>query len=324
MNIIVFALSKRYIINGTLDSDEMTVIQTIIIEGYSNISGYMTSIWRIRKAIASLRSVYSILDTPSLICPFKKDNLDKISANNIKGKIEFRNVYFAYPFQPEHVILKNISFTILPGQKVALVGNSGCGKSSVIQLINRFYDVEDGKGEILIDDINIKDYNLYELKKKIGFVQQEPSAFKRSNLENIRYGSLEATDEECYEAAKKVNALNLLEIDKMQNLKKQNLSGGDKQKLAIGRIFLKNPPILLLDEPTSNLDKDSKVEIEKSLEILAENKTTITIAHRLNTIENCDKIIVFDDGRIKEEGTHEELMKLKKRYYTLYKFSNLS
>ena len=324
MNIIVFALSKRYIINGTLDSDEMTVVQTIIIEGYSNISGYMTSIWRIRKAIASLRSVYSILDTPSLICPFKKDNLDKISANNIKGKIEFRNVYFAYPFQPEHVILKNISFTILPGQKVALVGNSGCGKSSVIQLINRFYDVEDGKGEILIDDINIKDYNLYELKKKIGFVQQEPSAFKRSNLENIRYGSLEATDEECYEAAKKVNALNLLEIDKMQNLKKQNLSGGDKQKLAIGRIFLKNPPILLLDEPTSNLDKDSEVEIEKSLEILAENKTTITIAHRLNTIENCDKIIVFDDGRIKEEGTHEELMKLKKRYYTLYKFSNLS
>ena len=110
----------------------------------------------------------------------------------------------------------------------------------------------------------------------------------------------------------------------MQNLKKQNLSGGDKQKLAIGRIFLKNPPILLLDEPTSNLDKDSEVEIEKSLEILAENKTTITIAHRLNTIENCDKIIVFDDGRIKEEGTHEELMKLKKRYYTLYKFSNLS
>ena len=191
-------------------------------------------------------------------------------------------------------------------------------------MINRFYDVEDGKGEILIDDINIKDYNLYELKKKIGFVQQEPSAFKRSNLENIRYGSLEATDEECYEAAKKVNALNLLEIDKMQNLKKQNLSGGDKQKLAIGRIFLKNPPILLLDEPTSNLDKDSEVEIEKSLEILAENKTTITIAHRLNTIENCDKIIVFDDGRIKEEGTHEELMKLKKRYYTLYKFSNLS
>ena len=211
----------------------------------------------------------------------------------------------------------------MPGQKVALVGNSGCGKSSIIQLMNRFYDVEEGKGEILIDDVNIKDYNLYELKKKIGFVQQEPSAFKRSNLENIRYGNLQATDEECYEAARKVNALNILERDNVQNLKETTLSGGDKQKLAIARIFLKNPPILLLDEPTSALDKESELEIEKSLDILSKNKTTITIAHRLNTIENCDKIIVFDKGRIKEQGTHDELMKLQKRYYSLRKYSSL-
>ena len=283
----------------------------------------MKTIWRIRKAISSFRSIYSILDTESLISPLEKDNLDKLTANNIKGKIEFRNVYFAYPFKPEHVILKDISFTILPGQKVALVGNSGCGKSSIIQLMNRFYDVEDGKGEILIDDINIKNYNLYELKKKIGFVQQEPSSFKRSNLENIRYGNLEASDEECYDAAKKVNALKLLEIDNDKKLKDKNITSGDKQKLAIARIFLKNPPILLLDEPTSSLDKESELEIEKSLDILSKDKTTITIAHRLNTIENCDNIIVFDNGRIKEQGTHDELMKLRKRYYTLHKFSNL-
>ena len=322
-NAVVFALGKRYILNNSLNSDEMTVVQTIIAEGFSTIAASMRSIWRIRKAIASLRSVYSILDTDSLISPFEKDNIGKLTANNIKGKIEFRNVYFAYPFQPDHVILKNISFTILPGQKVALVGNSGCGKSSIIQLINRFYDVEEGKGEILIDDVNIKDYNLYELKKKIGFVQQEPSAFKRSNLENIRYGNLEATNEECYEAARKVDILNILERDGDTNLKEKNLPAGDKQKLAIGRIFLKNPPILLLDEPTSALDKESELEVEKSLEILSQNKTTITIAHRLNTIENCDKIIVFDKGRIKEQGTHDELMKLQKRYYTLHKFSNL-
>ena len=283
----------------------------------------MKTIWRIRKAISSFRSIYSILDTESLISPLEKDNLDKLTANNIKGKIEFRNVYFAYPFKPEHVILKDISFTILPGQKVALVGNSGCGKSSIIQLMNRFYDVEDGKGEILIDDINIKNYNLYELKKKIGFVQQEPSSFKRSNLENIRYGNLEASDEECYDAAKKVNALKLLEIDNDKKLKDKNITSGDKQKLAIARIFSKNPPILLLDEPTSSLDKESELEIEKSLDILSKDKTTITIAHRLNTIENCDNIIVFDNGRIKEQGTHDELMKLRKRYYTLHKFSNL-
>ena len=325
INIIIFSLSKRYILNGSLDSDEMTVIQYIVIEGgFNTISSFMKSIWRLRKSIASIRSLYSILDTESLISPLEKDNINKISANNIKGKIEFRNVYFAYPFHPENVILKNISFTILPGQKVALVGNSGCGKSSVIQLINRFYDLEDGKGEVLIDDINIKNYNLYELKKKIGFVQQEPSAFKRSNLENIRYGNLDATDEQCYEAAKKVNALNILEKDKGQNAKEEKLTGGDKQKLAIARIFLKNPTILLLDEPTSALDKESEAEIEKSLEILSENKTTITIAHRLNTIENYDKIIVLDKGRIKEEGTHEELMKLRKRYYAFHKFSNLN
>jgi len=318
LNVVIFALSKKYILNGTLTSDDMTIIQTIMSDGFSTISGLMQSIWRIRKSLASLRSVYSILDTDSLIAPFQKDNIGKVSANNIKGKIEFRNVYFAYPFQPEHVILKNISFTILPGQKIALVGNSGCGKSSIIQLINRFYDVEDGKGEILIDDVNIKDYNLYELKKKIGFVQKEPSAFKRSAIENIRYGNLEATDDECYKAAKEVNALSVLE-----NKKEAKLPGGDKQKLAIARIFLKNPPILLLDEPTSSLDKESEMEIEKSLEILSQNKTTITIAHRLNTIEKYDKIIVFDNGRIKEQGTHDELMKLKKRYYTLQKFENL-
>ena len=301
----------------------MTVIHSIIGQGFSTISANMKTIWRIRKAISSFRSIYSILDTESLISPLEKDNLDKLTANNIKGKIEFRNVYFAYPFKPEHVILKDISFTILPGQKVALVGNSGCGKSSIIQLMNRFYDVEDGKGEILIDDINIKNYNLYELKKKIGFVQQEPSSFKRSNLENIRYGNLEASDEECYDAAKKVNALKLLEIDNDKKLKDKNITSGDKQKLAIARIFSKNPPILLLDEPTSSLDKESELEIEKSLDILSKDKTTITIAHRLNTIENCDNIIVFDNGRIKEQGTHDELMKLRKRYYTLHKFSNL-
>ena len=221
--------------------------------------------------------------------------------------------------------------TILPGQNVALVGYSGCGKSSVIQLLNRFYDVEEGKGEILIDDVNIKDYNLYELRKKIGFFSQEPSIFKTSNLENVRYGNLSATDEECKSAAKEANVLYALEKDKIDefldekpNKKKSALSGGEKQRLAIARTVLKNPSILLLDEATSALDKKSELEIQKSLDKLSINKTTVTIAHRLNTIEKCDKIFVFYKGRIYEQGTHDELMKLKKRYYTLHKYSNLS
>ena len=212
----------------------------------------------------------------------------------------------------------------MPGQKVALVGYSGSGKSSIIQLLNRFYDIEDGKGEILIDDINIKDYNLYELRKKIGFVSQEPSIFRRSYLENIRYGNLNATDDECKIAAKEADSLNVFENEKNDDKKKAALSGGQKQKLAIARIFLKNPVILLLDEATSALDKQSEIEVQNSLDKLSKNKTTISISHRLSTIENSDKIFVFDNGRIHEQGTHDELMKLQKRYYTLYKYSNSS
>ena len=184
---------------------------------------------------------------------------------------------------------------------MALVGYSGCGKSSIIQLLNRFYDVEDGKGEILIDDINIKDYNLYELRKKIGFVSQEPSVFKRSVIENIRYGNLNASNEECLEAAKESDALNILNKEQNKKISGENnnnkrliLSGGERQKIAVARVFLKNPVILLLDEPTSALDKESELNVQKSLDKLSNNKTTVSIAHRLNTIEHYDKIIVLN------------------------------
>ena len=323
----IYAATKKFVLNNTLNTDDMIIIQSISAEGFNLFSSLMRDVGHIRKFIATLRSIYSTLDTESLIPPFLYDNLNKNSANNINGKIEFKNVYFTYPTHPEKVILKNISFTVMPGQKVALVGYSGCGKSSIIQLLNRFYDIEDGKGEILIDDINIKDYNLYELRKKIGFVSQEPSVFKGPSIENIRYGNLNATDEECFQAAVEANALKILERennnDDYNKNKKNALSGGEKQKLAIARIFLKNPKILLLDEATSALDKQSEIEIEKSLERLSTNKTTISIAHRLNMIENYDKIILLDKGRIYEQGTHEELLKLQKRYFTLYKYSNL-
>ena len=314
-----------------MNTEEMSIIQNIIGGCFMTIAGFMRDVAHIKKAIVAIKSIYSTLETQSLIPPYPKDNFNKMTAYNIKGKIEFKHVYFAYPSNPEHVILKDINMTILPNQKVALVGYSGCGKSSVIQLLNRFYDVEEGKGEILIDGKNIKDYNLYELRKKIGFVSQEPSIFKTTNLENIRYGNLEATDEQCKSAAKEANALSVLQKDEINesleekpHKKKYALSGGEKQKLAIARTVLKNPAILLLDEATSALDKNSEMEVQKSLDKLSMNKTTVSIAHRLNTIENSDKIFVFDNGRIHEQGTHDELMKLKKRYYTLYKYSNLS
>ena len=199
-NAAVFSLSKKYILDGDIDSEDMGLAMNIVITTCVGIGQGMSNVGDIKKASVAFKSLYSTLDTKSLIPPFKRDNEGKISAKNIKGKIELRNVYFAYPTRPEQVILKDISLTIEPGQQVALVGYSGSGKSTIIQLLTRFYDVEDGKGEILIDGINIKDYNLYELRKKIGLVSQEPVLFKRNVLENVRYGRLDATDEECIEA----------------------------------------------------------------------------------------------------------------------------
>ena len=299
----------------------------------------MGNLGNLKKAQVAFKSLYSTLDTPSLINPFRKDNEGKLTAMNIKGKIELKNVYFAYPTRPETVILKDVSLTIMPGQQAALVGYSGSGKSTVIQLLNRFYDVEDGKGEILIDGVNIKEYNLYELRKKIGLVSQEPSLFRVSVLENVRYGKLDATDEECIEAAREANIMKFFTKDRMNEVigqqnkgsgpkeqgvgaKKDPVSGGEKQRLAIARAFLKNPTILLLDEATSALDKDSELEVQKSLDKLAANRTCVSIAHRLSTIENCDQIFVLENGRLVEQGTHEELMKLGRKYYTLHKYSD--
>ena len=328
-NAAIFAVTKKYIFDNVMDSDDMAEIQFLLSNVIFSISAELRDYGFIKKFINSIKNIYSIIETDSLIPHYKKDNINKLSAENIKGKIELKNVYFAYPTNPDHIVLNNVSFIIKPGEKVALVGYSGSGKSSIIQLLNRFYDIENGKGEILIDDINIKEYNLYELRKKIGFVPQEPSIFKISSIENIRYGNLKATDEECIQAAKEADALKILKKENhkgdsfLENKKEEKifLSGGEKQKIAVARTFLKNPSILLLDEPTSALDKESEENLQRSLDKLSINKTTVAIAHRLNTIENYDKIIVLNNGVISEQGTHEELMKLQKRYYTLHKYS---
>ena len=335
-NAAVYAAAKKFILDGSLDSEDMAIAMSVVTTCAQGISNGMGNLGNLRKAVVAFRSIYSTLDTPSLIPPFRRDNEGKISAMNLKGKIELRHVYFAYPTRPETVILKDVSLTIMPGQQAALVGYSGSGKSTVIQLLNRFYDVEEGKGEILIDDINIKDYNLYELRKKVGLVSQEPSLFRVSVLENVRYGNLEATDEQCIEAARQANIMKFFTPDRMNEVigdnkkkkddagvgtKKDPVSGGEKQRLAIARAFLKNPTILLLDEATSALDKDSELEVQKSLDRLAANRTCVSIAHRLSTIENCDQIFVLENGRLVEQGTHQELMNLGRKYYTLHKYS---
>ena len=318
----IYHFSSVFIRNETLVFEDMTVCVALSVTISIGCANGLRGIVHVSKAKKSFDSIFRILDTKSEIDVTKEGNMNKISAKNIKGKIEFKNVSFAYPTKPDIKVLKGISFTIEPGQSSALVGFSGCGKSTIIQLLERFYDVKDGDGEILIDGINIKDYNLLELREKIGLVSQEPVLFKRSVYENILYGDLTANKDEVLEAAKRAHIEKFFDKEQM-GTKEDPVSGGEKQRLAIARVFLKNPVILLLDEATSALDKESEVEVQKSLFELQKFRTSISIAHRLSTIVDSDIIFVIENGNIVEQGKHQELIDKKGKYMTLYKYSNL-
>lgn len=271
------------------------------------------------EAYKAMISIYDILSSESEINP--NDNIDKIHINkdnlsSFNSKIEFKNVSFKYPSRPDTIVFNNLSFVIEKGKQVAFVGFSGSGKSTIIQLILRFYDVI--SGEILINDVNIKDYNLVELRKIIGLVMQEPVLFKTNIYNNIRYGNLEIDD---IDQIKNIAKKSLIpRINKISKNDKQSLpvSGGEKQRIAIARCMLKDPIILLLDEATSALDKNVEDEIQKSLDNLMIGRTSIIVAHRLSTIINCDKIFFLEAGVIKESGSHKELLEKKGRYYSLF------
>ena len=317
----IYHFASVFIRNETLVFEDMTVVVALSVTVSIGCANGLRGLVFISKARKSFDSIFRILETKTEIDVSKEGNEHKISAKNIKGKIEFKNVTFAYPTKPDLNVLKGISFTILPGQAAALVGYSGCGKSTIIQLLERFYDVLDGHGEILIDDVNIKDYNLLELREKIGLVSQEPVLFKRSVYENILYGDLNADKDEVFEAAKRAHIEKFFDKEQM-GTKEDPVSGGEKQRLAIARVFLKNPVILLLDEATSALDKESEVEVQKSLFELQKFRTSISIAHRLSTIVDSDIIFVIENGNIVEQGKHKELLELHGKYMTLYKYSN--
>ena len=319
-NATAFYAAKEFILRFTLNFNDFMYASCSLVMMIAGISVGLNGISDYPKAKRAFISVFKTMRTQSLIPPFLRDNQGKIEPENMRGKIEFRNVTFAYPTKPDIDVLKNVSFIIEPGQSAGLVGYSGCGKSTIIQLIERFYDVEDGNGEILIDDINVKDYNIYSLRKKIGLVSQEPVLFKRSVYENILYGRLDASKDEVLAAARAAAIEKF--FDKQQiGTKEDPVSGGEKQRLAIARAFLKDPIILLLDEATSALDKESEKSVQQSIDILQKGRTSIAVAHRLSTIQNSSVILVMESGKLVEKGTHEELLALGQKYANLHKYS---
>ena len=242
-----------------------------------------------------------------------------VTYQRLEGKVTFDDVDFGYV--PEKTVLHNIDMFAEPGQKIAFVGSTGAGKTTITNLINRFYDIQDGK--IRYDDININKIKKDDLRHSLGIVLQDTHLFTGTVMENIRYGKLDATDEECIAAAKLANAdafITRLPEGYNTMLKGDggNLSQGQRQLLAIARAAIADPPVLILDEATSSIDTRTERLVQEGMDRLMNGRTTFVIAHRLSTIKNSDCIMVLEQGRIIERGSHDELLQAKGKYYQLY------
>jgi len=299
---------------------EMSVGQLISFVLYStfvgaSFGGIAELYAQIQKAIGATERVFELLEET----PEKINSAENSAAlEKIKGNVSFNNVAFHYPSRKEIQVLKNVNFTAEFGQKIAIVGPSGAGKSTISSLLLRFYDIT--SGEITVDGKNIYDYDLENLRGNMSIVPQDVILFGGTIKENIAYGKPNATDEEIILAAKQANAFNFVEgfpekFETVVGERGVKLSGGQRQRIAIARALLKNPSILILDEATSSLDSESEKLVQEALEVLMQGRTSIIIAHRLSTIRNADKILVLDNGKITEEGTHQELINLENGIY---------
>jgi len=271
-----------------------------------------------QSAIAGAERVFEILDEPVEVM----DSPHALPKRPLEGNVEFRNVSFHYV--KDKPVLKNLSFKVNAGEIVALVGPTGSGKTTIVQLLSRFYDVTGG--EILIDGVNIKSYSMEHLRDSIGVVLQDTYLFSGTVRENIRFGKLDATDEEVERAAKIAYAHSFIkylpeQYETIIESGGKNLSQGQRQLIAIARAILKDPDILILDEATSSVDTMTEVHIQKGLNNLMKGRTSFVIAHRLKTIENADRILVIKDGEIIEQGNHDSLMALNGFYAQLQKQS---
>jgi subfamily B ATP-binding cassette protein MsbA len=314
----------RLVLGGYLD---MSATEFLVYIGlYYNILVPVKELSRaftsIQKGMASAKRIFEVLDYPVDILKSK----NPVSISNFKDKIEFESVSFHYS-EKNSEVLHNINLTVPKGTTCALVGHSGAGKSTVADLIPRFYDVT--KGELKLDGINIKDYQPKELISLMGIVSQESILFNDTVFNNIAFGWEEATEENVRTAAEIANAHEfIVKLEDGYNTvigdRGNRLSGGQRQRLAIARAVLRNPPILIMDEATSALDSESERLVQDALYKLMKNRTSVVIAHRLATVRNADCIVVIQDGQIIEQGTHEELMDRKAAYYNLCSLQNFS
>lgn len=316
MTITVVIFGAVSIVKGSLDlADLLTFLLYIgiLIEPIQRLGNFIRLY---QEGITGFERFMEVLEVE----PDIKDATDAIELTDVQGNIEFKNVSFKYKEDYDHV-LKHISLNIKAGEYVALVGPSGVGKTTLCSLIPRFYEVS--KGEIVVDGKNISGITMRSLRKNIGIVQQDVYLFAGTVLDNIRYGNLDASDEEIIRAAKQANAHDFImalpngyATDIGQRGVK--LSGGQKQRLSIARVFLKDPPIIIFDEATSSLDNESERAVQDSLEKLIVNRTTFVIAHRLTTVRHAQRILVLTDNGIEEQGTHDELIASEGIYANLY------
>lgn len=317
LNLLVISLGGYFVYRGIINFGDLFSFTL-----YVNF--FMQPIRRLSEFSQQLQDGMTGFERFVEIMNIESDIIDKENAvelDEVKGNIKFNNVSFSYN-NGKNTVLSNLNLSIEAGKTVALVGPSGAGKTTLCHLIPRFYEIEEG--EILIDNIDIRDIKIKSLRKKIGLVQQEVFLFTGTIRDNIIYGNPEANDDEIIEAAKKARIHDfILSLPDGYNTyigeKGVKLSGGQKQRISIARLFLKNPPILILDEATSALDNETEIMIQKSLEDLSKGRTTLVIAHRLSTIKNADEILVLTSDGIAESGNHEELLKEDNLYAKLYK-----
>ncbi len=316
MYIAVIVLGSFFMSKGHITAADLVAyllyIQTLI----TSIRRIVEFTEQFQRGITGIERFQEIMDEPVDIT----DSQNAVELGNVKGNVEFRNVCFKYTDGADNV-LENMNIAVKPGENIAIVGPSGGGKTTMCNLIPRFYDLT--SGDILIDGVNIRKITLNSLRNNIGMVQQDVYLFSGTVYENIIYGKPDATRDEVIEAAKAAGAHEFISqlkdgYDTYVGERGLKLSGGQKQRISIARLFLKNPPILILDEATSALDNESELLVQQSLKRLSEGKTTFTIAHRLTTIKNATRIFVLTNEGIVEEGTHTELMQKNGEYAKLY------